>query len=405
MSIEFRAANASEMDQFGDLTAYAYAGAFGYGEDNLARDANRPEWTMCAFDGGNMVASYGTLPLTMRANGNAAALGGVTTVATAPEYRRRGLLREMTTRALALQREAGQSVAALWASQAAIYQRYGYCAATSQISYQIDSVDVRLLEPANDDYSVARDSLGTLMADIKAIYRQFIADRTGYLHRSSALWQANFLTETSDSGPVHAALCRDANGELQGYLLYTLNSNKVAHRARSQGLEIRDLVALNLDAYRAIWNFLSKHDLVGSITWASAPDDDPLPELLAEPRMLHAQANEGAWLRIVDVAGALTARGYDGDGQVTFSVPEDSLTPWNQGTYRLTVDNGIAEVECVQTGAEFTIDRKHLASAWCGRHRLQTLANWGLVSGDAPAIARADNLFATRYRPHCPDHF
>jgi predicted acetyltransferase len=405
MSIEIRTAHAEEMNQFGDLTAYAYGGAFGDGEDNLAMHANRPEWTLCAFDGPTMVASYATIPFTARANGNAVALGGVTTVATAPEYRRRGLLRSITSQALEAQLDAGQSVAALWASQAAIYQRYGYAAASAQISYQIDSVDLNLLEPASDEMRVMRGPLTDIMADIKTAYRSFVATRTLYLHRSAPLWQANVLTETAESGPVHGALCRDADDQVRGYVLYTLRNDLVTHRARNQALEIRDLVALDIDAYRALWAYLSRHDLVGRISWQRAPLDDPLPELLAEPRMLHAQAHEGVWLRIVDVAGAFTGRGYDCDGEIEFSVADDSLTPWNDGGYRLTVSNGIAEVQRIGVTDALTLSVKTLASAWCGRHRLSQLASWGLLQGDAATIERADRLFATRHSPHCPDHF
>jgi predicted acetyltransferase len=405
MEFEFRAVNAAEMDQFGELTAYAYGGAFGYGEDNLAKTATRPEWTLCAFDGPRLAASYATLPLTARANGKAVAMGGVTTVATAPEYRRRGLLRSITTRALEAQREAGQSVAALWASQAAIYQRYGYTAATAQISYQIDSVDLQLLTPADDSLRVSRGSVSELMDDIKSLYRTFIAERSLYLHRSSGLWQSNVLNDNNSKLPIRAAICRDETGGARGYVIYTLADGKVSHRARNQLLAVGDLVATDLAAYRALWVFLGKHDLVGSITWQRAPLDDPLPELLAEPRLLNTQAHEGLWLRLVDIAAALAARGYQCDGEVSFSVEADPLTPWNDGSYRLNVSNGSAEVARISTATEFTIDRKHLASAWCGRHRLSTLANWGLVTGDPAAIARADVLLATRYQPHCPDHF
>jgi len=405
MNIEFRAATPAEMSQFGALTAYAYGGAFGEGENNLAMTATRPEWTLCAFDGSALVASYATLPLTTRGNGNAVALGGVTTVATAPEYRRRGLLRAITSQALEHQLEAGQSVAALWASQAAIYQRYGYTSASAQLSYQIDTTDLQLLDTASNTMDVSRGPLDTIMDDVKAAYRSYIAPRTLYLHRSSALWQSNVLTATDQSGPVYGALCRDGDNQVRGYVLYTLRDSRVEHRARSQLLEIRDLVALDIDAYRALWRFLGRHDLVGRISWQRAPLDDPLPELLAEPRLLHAAGNEGVWLRIVDVAGAMAARGYCCDGEITFSVSDDQLTPWNDGGYHLTVSNGQASVERTGRTTELNLTCKALASIWCGRHRLSQLAHWGLVDGSPDIMARADSLLATRHLPHCPDHF
>ncbi len=405
MAITFRAAEAHEIRQFGDLTAYAYAGAFGDGDDNVAMQNNRPEWTLCAFDGATMVASYATIPFTARANGQAVALGGVTTVATAPEYRRRGLLRSITEQALAAQREAGQPVAALWASQAAIYQRYGYAAASALLSYQLDIVDLNLLEAANPDLVVSRVSAAEAFDELKQTYREFVADRTLYLHRSSVLWQAGVLNADASSGPVHVAVCRDNAGAARGYVVYTLRADRRNHRARSQGIEIRDLVWLDIDAYRALWAFLARHDLVGRITWPRAPVDDPLPELTSEPRMLHASPGEGVWLRIVDVADALAARGYQSDGELTFEISDDPLAPWNAGRYRLTVSGGRAEVSRTEAAAELTLPIKALASAWCGYRRVGELAAWGMCSGTAAALARADALLATAHAPHCPDHF
>ncbi len=405
MSYPLRPAEPEEMDQFGDLTAYAYAGAFGDGADNLAKHANRPEWTLCAFDGPKMIASYATVPFKARANGQAIALGGVTTVATAPEYRRRGLLRRITQRALREQHEAGQPVAALWASQAAIYQRYGYAASSQLLRYEVDTADLRLLAEPGDGLTVTREAVADAFEDLKDCYRSYVAERTLYLHRSTALWQNSVLGEDAQTGPLHLAVCRDDAGAIRGYVAYHLRADRHEHRARAQGIEIKDLAWLDIDACRSLWSFLSRHDLVGRIRWQTAPMDDPLPELVAEPRMLHTDPGEGTWLRVVDAEGALGGRGYDRDGELTLALPEDPLTPWNEGTYRLTVSNGSAEVERISGAAELRLGIKALASAWCGYRSVRKLAAWGLVDGDEDAVLRADALFATAHAPHCPDHF
>ncbi|NIQ93771.1 MAG: GNAT family N-acetyltransferase, partial [Desulfuromonadales bacterium] len=67
----------------------------------MVAGANRPEWTLCAFDDGKMVASFCTIPFTMRAVGRSIPMGGISAVGTVPEYRRRGLLRRLMTRGLA----------------------------------------------------------------------------------------------------------------------------------------------------------------------------------------------------------------------------------------------------------------------------------------------------------------
>jgi predicted acetyltransferase len=405
VSIEIRQAAADEMRQFGDLTAYAYAGAFGDGDENQAMHSNRPEWLLCAFDGPRMVASYGTIPFTARANGQAVPLGGVTTVATAPEYRRRGLLRSITERALNAQREAGQPVAALWASQAAIYQRYGYSAASALVHYEIDTADLNLLEPPTGDLQVAREPAADAFEDVKQVYRAFVAPRTLYLHRSSVLWQASVLGNRPGSGPIHCAVCRNAAGEARGYVVYTLRSAVVGHATRAQEIVVRDLVWLDVDACRTLWAFLARHDLVGRIRWEGAPVDDPLTELLIEPRLCHRRAAEGVWLRIVDAAGALSARGYDQDGELILDIESDRLTPWNDGRWRLTVSNGTATVERTTAQPELSLTTKALASLWCGYRTVGELVGWGLIEADRRVVPHAGALLATRHAPHCPDHF
>lgn len=405
MSIEIRQAAADEMRQFGDLTAYAYAGAFGDGDENQAMHANRPEWLLCAFDGPRMVASYGTIPFTARANGQTVPLGGVTTVATAPEYRRRGLLRSITERALQAQREAGQPVAALWASQAAIYQRYGYAAASALVHYEIDTADLNLLEPPSGDLEVTRETTADAIEDLKQVYREFVAPRTLYLHRSSVLWQTSVLGDRPGSGPIHTAVCRNAAGAPRGYVVYTLRSGVVGHATRAQEIVVRDLAWLDVDACRTLWAFLARHDLVGRIRWEGAPVDDPLPELLIEPRLCHRRSAEGVWLRIVDAAGALSARGYDQDGELILEIESDRLSPWNDGRWRLTVSNGAATVERTTAQPELSLTTKALASLWCGYRSVRELVGWGLVDADRRVVPHAAALLGTRHAPHCPDHF
>lgn len=403
--LEIRPATEAEMGQIGLLTGYVYGGTFGDGEDNLAATSNRPEWTLCAFDGAKLAASYGAIPFTMRANGKAMAMAGVTIVGTLPEYRRQGLVRRITEQSFADMRERGQTVAALWASQAAIYQRYGYSMCSLQRRYELDSADATLLEPADPAYAVIRMTPAESFPTLKDLYRQFVAGRSLYLHRSQALWAANALADREADGPVHVAVCHDPDGSPAGYVIYTLRNGRVDHPARGQEIVIRDFAWNNIHACRALWAFLARHDLVGRILWANAPADDPAWALFTEPRMLQARDHEGVYLRIIDLPGALSGRGYDQDGEVIIGIEADRESPWNEGGWRLTVSGGEAEVVPVSAPAELTFSIRSLSCAFSGFQRVSRLASWGMVTGSHDAIRRADELLATRYAPHSPDHF
>ena len=63
--------------------------------------------------------------------------GGTTIVSVAPTHRRQGLLRAMMRRHLDDVREHEEPIAALWASDSAIYGRFGYGMAT--VGYDMQS--------------------------------------------------------------------------------------------------------------------------------------------------------------------------------------------------------------------------------------------------------------------------
>ncbi len=405
MNVEIRPASAAEMADMGILGGYVYGGSFGDGPDNVIATANLPEWTLCAFVDGKLASSFSNIPFTMRANGNALPLAGVSTIGTQPEYRRQGLVRRIHTQAFADMRDGGQAVAALWASQAAIYQRYGYAMTTVCRHYAIDAVDVGFHDGNGGSARVVRVDAANAYDVAKRVYIDFVADRMCYLHRAKALWLQNALEPVEADGPIWTAVCYDDDGTALGYVIYTLRAGKVNHPSRGQEIVIRDLAWLTADAYRSLWSFIGRHDLVGRVRWNDAPADDPAPELFTEPRLLNAEDREGAWFRIVDAPRALGGRGYDVESKLTIGIAADPLTPWNDGVWQLEAGADGAHVRPTQAAADIHLNAKALASLYCGFRSATELSNWGLLSGDRQAIAKADALFRTRYAPHCPDHF
>ena len=405
MGIEIRQATAEEMAEFGILGGYVYGGAFGDGPENMIAKEIMPEWTLCAFDDGKLATTFSTIPFTMRANGMAMPLAGVSTVGTQPEYRRQGLVRRIHTEALARMRDAGQPVAALWASQAAIYQRYGYAMTTLRRHYAVDTVDIRFHDAEVGSGRVERVKPDTGYDIIKAIYIQFIAERTCYLHRAKDLWLNNVLEPVEEDGPLWIAVCHAENGRATGYVVYTLRAGKVDHASRDQELKLRELVWLDQDAYRSLWSFVASHDLVGRVAWNNAPADDPAFEFFLEPRQLHARDREGAWFRIVDVPKALAGRGYDIAADLAIGIEPDPLTPWNDGVWRLETSTDGAHARPAKETPDIRLAAKALTSLFTGFRSATELASWGLLDGDRDAVVRADAMFRTRHAPHCPDHF
>lgn len=404
MAVEIRPVTAEEMGELGILGGYAYGGLFGDGPASAVGTHNKPAWTMCAFVDGKLASSFANVPFTMAANGNAVKLAGVSSIATQPEYRRQGLVRRIHTQAFGEMREAGQHVAALWASLAAIYQRYGYAMATVMRAYTVDTQDIRFHDGEAGSGRVARVGADAALGTVKWLYGDFTKRRMCYLHRDDEDWLNEVMKAGKATGPVWTAVCYDVDEAPRGYVVYTLRSGRVNHRARDQELRIRDLVWLDADAYRSLWRFIASHDLVGRVRWYGAPADDPAAEIFLEPRLLNAQDHEGAWFRIIDAA-ALAERGYDVEGELAIGLVADPLTPWNDGCWRLEVGTDGAHMRPSGETPDIVLSSKALASLYTGFRSATELANWGLLDGEKDAVATADALFRTRHAPHTPDHF
>jgi len=240
---------------------------------------------------------------------------------------------------------------------------------------------------------------------VNTVYSAFIAKRMCCLHRIAQDWVNDYLMERDGTGPVWVAVCYGADDAARGYVIYTLRSGRVNHRARDQELVVRDLAWLDADAYRSLWRFFACHDLVGRVRWASAPADDPAGEFFEEPRLLNVEDHEGAWFRVVDAPNALAERGYDVEGELTIGLTGDPLTPWNDGRWHLEAGTDGARTRPSTAAPDIELSSKALASLYTGFRSATELSNWGLLDGDRRALAKADALFRTRHAPHTPDHF
>ena len=127
--------------------------------------------------------------------------------------------------------------------------------------------------------------------------------------------------------------------------------------------------------------------------------------MLAEPRRLALRVSDGLWLRILDVPGALAARGYNADGELVLEVTDDVL-PEVGGRWRLSVRDGRAQVSPADAPADLRLDITDLGAAYLGGSTFFELAAAGRGAElSANAMKRADLLFATDQKPWSPHVF
>src|SRR5437773_6826006 len=137
--LELRPIHKEEQRAYSTLMRRAFGASLPTDEELVAsREITEFDRTLAVFEGEEMVATAGIFSYEMTVPGGTLPCGGVTRVSVVTTHRRRGLLTAMMRRQLDDMQERGEPLAALYASEAPIYGRFGYGLSTYQAAVDID---------------------------------------------------------------------------------------------------------------------------------------------------------------------------------------------------------------------------------------------------------------------------
>ncbi len=413
MALEIRPYREEEAEAFYRVPSIVFGNYSGRPREQSEGDMGvAPEWSMCAFEDGVLATTYGAFPLVMRLNGAKAPVAGVTIVGTLPWYRRRGHLRkimEMDLRRRYEQRE--QPIAALLASIAAIYQRYGYAVCSSRYSYSIDPRLINFAPSVPEARGNWREASRDELPLLQQIYREFTGPRNGHLHRAPVIWEGQVFglrpgMGVNDSGPSLIAVYEEG-GEPKAYVTYGAKyyDNHADGMGGGQRIFVRDYAWLTASAYRAIWQMLKTFDLAVRVNFQAAPVDDPAFDIMLDPRELHA--TRGDWLlgRIIDIERALPLRPYGAEGKIVLDVVDD-FCPWNAGRWAFEAGPEGSAVARTKESPDLTLHASTLAQLLFGETSPSLAVRYGRAEAARNVDPRRfDVMWRTEYAPFCPDTF
>jgi predicted acetyltransferase len=359
-----------------------------------------------AEDGPTLVGSAGAISSRMTVPGGATVpAGGLTIVAVRPTHRRSGLLRRMMRRHLEDVRDRGEATSMLYASESSIYGRFGFGSAAPSGEVSL----ARGHGAFRRDIPAARGTYRLLdLAEGGPIMRLVLPRTTAGVPGALVLREQDWtrrLVDYPSRREGHTPwriLVYERDGEPQGYSRYRQKEGWGDGGPEGK-VAVRDVEALDGEAFAALWRFLLDLDLAVTLTAIPRPVPDPLRLLLADPRRLMEKPSDGLWLRPIDVPALLSARRYRVAGSVVIEVRDDFFE--SGGRYRL--EGGPDGASCVRTDAapDLSLGVEHLGAAYLGGQSLAQLAWVGLVAGDRDAIGRADDMFSWPVTPFNSLHF
>ncbi len=360
-----------------------------------------------ALDGDSVVGCAGAYTFRMTVPGGEVGAAGITAVGVLPSHRRRGILRRMMTWLLEQARERGEPVAVLWASEAAIYQRFGYGPGTAQVSIDVARDKIRFARPVDPPGRIRIVDLEEAAKRFPPVYDAVRRATPGALSRTAARWRYELLSdgEWSRYGNGAKVLASfEVDGATHGYVIYRTRGDW-DHQGPKGVLTVLEVCALDPVTEQAIWQWLVGIDLIATIRCWRGPVPHPLQLMVTEPRRLSATVTDGTWLRILDLPAALEARSYRGTGRLILEV-SDEYCPWNAGRWQLVVEgdgavgNASVTAATAAAAAHLSLDISDVAAIYLGAFRVADLVRAGRVRECQPGgLVAADALLAPHVAP------
>lgn len=322
-----------------------------------------------------LAAKLHLIPLTSYVGEQSFRMGGIAGVATYPEYRRRGYVKELITYVLETMREQGFTVSMLHPFDVSFYRKYGWELFSNRQKTMMKGNDLVKLEPAEG--TMKRFLFETVnLHELKQIYSQYASQFSGMLLREDDWWK-------SVVDDLRIAIYYDATDKPTGYILYDIKDHKMT---------IEEFVPVDFEARRGLWNYICQHDSMVTELEMTTYEKEPLFFALSRQKTVKREVYPYFMVRIVDVEAFLKEYTFAYNETIKLQII-DRYATWNEKTY--LVKDGEVRVTEDCNGA-LTLSINALSTALFGHQRPTDLYAAGMISGSESQIAAFEKMIPNR---------
>ena len=246
------------------------------------------------FDGEKLASQISIYPMQVNIFGQMYKMGGVTGVATYPEYMNLGLMSSLIKTALNSMRANKQCVSMLVPYMIPYYRKKGWEIVTDKMTYTIKDTQL----PKRREVAGMVERVGIDSEDLRTVHNAFTRMRHGALKRNELEWEEYWRWEADD---VIVAVYYDEAGEPKGYLVYYI-ANDV--------FRIKELVYINQEARHGLWNYVSAHFSMIDKVVGTNYTNEPMAFLL-EDSEIQEEIEPNVMARIVDFEAFIKKYPFD----------------------------------------------------------------------------------------------
>jgi predicted acetyltransferase len=407
--LTFRTAAPADLDRLIEIHSSAYPDPRGHEERRKKFVAN-PRGDLgtlhVAEDGGEIVAHAFLFPLRAWFARGVVPIGGIASVAVAPEARGRGVAGALLSHLHQRADAARAAITMLYPFRQGYYAKHGYAAVTPnrRLAFHPGSIPSAWRNEPEIAIRTVQIDLASPVADRTLIvnaYARAAARTHGWVARPPALWDHFFANER------RVWLLATRGRRAAGYVCWSLAQTEPYAAIR---LAVHELVADDAAARRVLLGAIgAQRDQVAEVEMEVAADD-PIDRALVDadrgrfgsPEVEHPLGvlSGGPMVRLVDVSRGLAARTYAADGEIDVAIDraaEGEHQASSSPALRVAIAGGKAKlsVPSKPARAPLTIDRAALAAVLFGGLSASNAARLGWARGEDATLERADALFAS----------
>lgn len=403
---QVRSAGDGDWPAIASVLEHAFGSTLSEEMHALERETTEISRTQVALEDDLVIGTSTLFSFRMSLPGRDGPVAGVSNVAVLPTHRRQGVLGQLMRRMLTgLHEQQAEPVAMLWASEPAIYGRFGFGAASRSLTVTVRRrPGAWATEPADPSLRLRLVDPGASLDEVERVYEAVRARRPG-MHVREGIWRRREITDPpgarSGRSELRVVVAADADGP-RGYARYQVEE-RWGPAGPDGTVHVRELMAADAAAEATLLRYVSDLDLTSTAELARRPVDDLSLDLTTDLRGAHPVLRDALYVRIVDLDRALRARSYRDDATVVVEV-QDDLCPWNAGRWQLQLDD--TGGTCLPTGApaDLTLPIRTLGAAYLGSAGvLERLAWAGQVTEHTPgSLARLSRALSWPVEPWAP---
>ncbi|MHA2038911.1 MAG: GNAT family N-acetyltransferase [Promethearchaeota archaeon] len=354
--------------------------------DDLVLDKEPMDWYYGAFDKDVMVATAGIIPFDIRMRSRDFKMHGVGGVASKPEYRNRGVVREIMIGMFKDMYESKIPISVLYPFKLSFYEMLGYKLVDEHYSYEFKISDIIYKKTNYHMKEVVR-----IGDDIRSVYDQAISN-FDYIAKRPEIQYFRALYKNN-----YKFICYNGNQPV-GYviIIFTKKGEERWLKSPEKTIVIQESFWLDQTAKQTIFNFLWSHRDQRKYIAGFFSKNDNIIDHLKTPRITSRRVFDNSLLRIIDAKTVLENLEYPLDNfSVIFEVT-DEFCSWNAGFFILTSKEKEIHVEYHKSSnksADIRIDISYLAQMLAGFRTVKDLLDFEFISVKSDKISLLQEIF------------